>query len=76
MGTLRSLSDLLERTARESPEKIAVTVPGGRSVTYAELATLSDRVRDRLVYMGVRRGDRVGLRLHKSIDAVATIFGA
>jgi amino acid adenylation domain-containing protein len=75
MGTLRSLSDLLERTARESPEKIAVTVPGGRSVTYAELSTLSDRVRDRLVFMGVRRGDRVGLRLHKSIDAVATIFG-
>ena len=26
--------------------------------------------------MGVRRGDRVGLRLHKSIEAVATIFGA
>ncbi len=72
----RSLADLLERSAREFPEKVAVTVPEGRSVTYSELSLLSDRMRDRLVHLGVRRGDRVGLRLHKSIDAVATIFGA
>jgi len=72
----RSLAGLLEHTAREFPENVAVTVPGGRSVTYSELSALSDRVRDRLVHMGVRHGDRVGLRLHKSIDAVATIFGA
>ncbi|MFC4312490.1 amino acid adenylation domain-containing protein [Steroidobacter flavus] len=76
MSTVRSLASLLERSAREFPENIAVTVPGGRSVTYSELCELSDRVRDRLVHMGVRRGDRVGLRLHKSIEAVATIFGA
>jgi len=72
----RSLAGLLEHTARELPENVAVTVPGGRSVTYSELSALSDRVRDRLVHMGVRPGDRVGLRLHKSIDAVAAIFGA
>jgi amino acid adenylation domain-containing protein len=76
MNAVRSLASLLERTAREFPEKVAVTVPGGRSVTYAELSTLSDRVRDRLISMGVRQGDRVGMRLHKSIDGVATIFGA
>lgn len=75
MSAVRSLADLLEHSAREFPEKIAVTVPGGRSVTYAELSALSDRVRDRLVHMGVRHGDRVGLRLRKSIEAVATIFG-
>lgn len=74
--SVRSLAGLLEHTARAFPEKVAVTVPGGRSVSYSELSALSDRVRDRLVHMGVRRGDRVGLRLHKSIEAVATIFGA
>nr|WP_298721438.1 amino acid adenylation domain-containing protein [uncultured Steroidobacter sp.] len=76
MSAIRSLAGLLDQTAREFPEKVAVTVPGGRSVTYSELSALSDRVRDRLVHRGVRRGDRVGLRLHKSIEAVATIFGA
>jgi amino acid adenylation domain-containing protein len=76
MSTVRSLAGLLEHTAREFPGKVAVKVPGGRSITYSELSMLSDLVRDRLIYMGVRRGDRVGLRLRKSIDAVATIFGA
>lgn len=76
MSAVRSLAGLLEHTAREYPEKVAVTVPGGRSVTYSELSALSDGVRDRLVHMGVRQGDRVGLRLHKSIESVATIFGA
>lgn len=76
MSAVRSLAGLLEHSAREFPDKVAVTVPGGRRVTYSELSALSDRIRDRLVHMGLRRGDRVGLRLHKSIEAVATIFGA
>ncbi len=75
MSTAQSLADLLEASARKDPQKIAVTVPGGRSITYAQLSTLSDLLRDRLMHMGVRRGDRVGLRLHKCIESVATIFG-
>lgn len=47
----------------------------GPRITYAELDRLSDRVRDRLVHLGVGSGDRVGLQLHKSIDGVAAIFG-
>lgn len=76
MASTRCLTDLLDESARRFPEQIAVTVPGGASVTYASLAALSDRLRDRLVHLGVRRGDRVGLRLHKSIDAVVTLFAA
>jgi amino acid adenylation domain-containing protein len=69
------LADLLTRSAERRPHETAVVVPDGASVTYAELATLSDRVRDRLWHIGVRAGDRVGLRLHKAIDGVAAIFG-
>src|SRR5262245_37400499 len=76
MAATTHLTDLLDQSARRFPDKVAVTVPGGRSVTYAELSTLSDRLRDRLVQLGVRRGDRVGLHLHKSIDSVVTLFGA
>jgi amino acid adenylation domain-containing protein len=70
------LAALLDESARRQPEAVAVRVPGGQQVTYAELAALSDRMRDRLVHLGVRPGDRVGMRLHKSIDGVVTLFGA
>src|SRR5688572_8900956 len=57
------------------PERTAVEEPGHGSVTYRELAILSDRLRDRLSAFGVRPGDRVGIYMRKSIDAVASIFG-
>lgn len=45
------------------------------SITYSELAALSERLRNRLHRLGVRNGDRVGIYQRKSIDAVAAIFG-
>ena len=71
----RSLIDLLEASVRQHPAKPAVMLPGGQVLTYAQLGALSDRVCDRLAQLGVRPGDRVGMRLHKSVDGVATIFG-
>jgi non-ribosomal peptide synthetase component F len=66
----------LERATEHWPDRIAVEEPGGPAVTYRELSALSDRVRDRLAHMGVRRGDRVGVYMRKCVDTVATIFGA
>jgi len=57
------------------PDHAAVEEPGRGRLSYRELASLSDRLRDRLVALGVRPGDRVGICLPKSIDAVAAIFG-
>jgi amino acid adenylation domain-containing protein len=62
-------------SARRHPERTAIRVPGGRSLSYRELAALSDLFRDHLWRLGVVPGDRVGLRLHKSLDAVVAIFG-
>ena len=72
----RRLTDLLDASARRSPDRVAVNVPGGRSITYAELAAVTDRLRDHFVRLGVQRGDRVGMRLHKSLDSVITLFAA
>ncbi len=57
------------------PENTAVVEPGQASVSYRELHDLSDRVRDFLYAGGVRKGDRVGIYLRKSIDTVAIIYG-
>jgi amino acid adenylation domain-containing protein len=66
----------LDRWAAERPDATAVEDPArGTALTYRELAELSDRARDRLWQMGVRPGDRVGIYMRKSLDAVATIFG-
>jgi amino acid adenylation domain-containing protein len=51
-------------------------MPPTGSISYSELVRLSDRVRDRLAALGVRRGDRVGIYLPKSIDSLASLFGA
>ena len=65
----------LDESARIRGDHVAIRDPGVGSVSYRELAELSDLLRDRLLRLGVHPGDRVGIYLRKSIDAVASIFG-
>ena len=66
----------LIRSAQRSPQALAVVEPGTGSMNYGELDALSDRLRDRLAALGVGKGDRVGLYMRKSIDALTVMFGA
>lgn len=75
MQRAATLIDLLEPAAMLRPGHVAVEEPTAGAVTYAELWSLSDRFAARLREAGVRIGDRVGLCLPKSIDAVAAILG-
>jgi amino acid adenylation domain-containing protein len=70
-----SLHRYLAASARRAPHALAVVEPGGGAIAYADLDRLSDRVRDRLRAIGVEPGDRVGIHLRKSIDAVAALYG-
>jgi acyl-CoA synthetase (AMP-forming)/AMP-acid ligase II len=70
----RSLAQLLVRSETSRPNHVAIEdLPDG-SITYAELAALVGRTAARLRAMGVQRGDRVGVYMSKSIDAVAAIL--
>jgi amino acid adenylation domain-containing protein len=71
----RSLHQLLDLSASRFPDKVAVEEAETGSIRYSELAHLSDRVRDRLRQLRVEPGDRVGICMRKSADAVASIFG-
>lgn len=75
MSGRSALHDTLDASARRWPDRVAVENPDGGTIAYRDLAALSDRLRDRLVRLGVSPGDRVGIYLTKSIDAVAAILG-
>ena len=75
MVGIARLDGLLSESAGRFPHRIAVEEPGARSLSYQQLATASDLIRDQLVHHDVRAGDRVGLYLEKSIASVAAIFG-
>jgi len=70
------LHRFLTNSAQRRAEHIAVVDPTRDvEISYRDLERLSDRLRDRLVQIGVSPGDRVGIYLPKSIDSVAAIFG-
>lgn len=68
------LHEKLAQSAREYPDWPAVVAREG-TITYAELDAASDRLAVRLVELGVGIGDRVGLFLPKSLNAVIGIYG-
>ncbi|MBL8667669.1 MAG: AMP-binding protein [Rhodospirillales bacterium] len=65
--------DFLRDSAQRLPDKVAL-VCGGRRLTFAELDAMSNRLAAALRQGGVRRGDRVGIFLNNSVDAVVGIF--
>lgn len=68
------MHDLLAESAARFPDRVAV-VDGERSATYAELDATANRLAHLLAECGVRYGDRVGLYLEKSLEAVTGIYG-
>jgi amino acid adenylation domain-containing protein len=75
MNNQKTLDQLLVLSAQKYPSRIAVEETEEGTITYHDLNQLSDRLKDRLIHLGVCPGDRVGIQLRKSIDAVASIFG-
>src|SRR5688572_26903683 len=76
MQSFPSLHAMLDAVASKRSEHTAIEDPPDGRISYGALAALSVRVRDRLIALGVRPGDRVGIYVRKSIDAVAAQFGA
>jgi amino acid adenylation domain-containing protein len=75
VSTPKALFEFLEHSANIDPDGTAIIEPGQGSITYGELNALANQLRDRLYQLGISRGDRVGIYLHKSIDSLAAILG-
>jgi amino acid adenylation domain-containing protein len=66
------LTDILHEGVRRNPLGVAVREPGAE-ITYRELDELANRVARALLERGVVPGDRVGIWMPKSIDAVTAM---
>lgn len=69
----KSLSQLFEKRAEESPDKIAYLCRG-QSITYKELNTKANKIAYYLLEKGVKEGQRIGICLEKSFDLIAAII--
>jgi amino acid adenylation domain-containing protein len=70
-----SLTAIFRRTVRDFGNRPAVAGPN-RTISYAELDSISDGIAGSLRKIGIRPGARVGILRRKSIETVAGIYGA
>src|SRR5207248_11560105 len=68
------LHQLLRESAERRPDAEAVRLLD-QALTYGELEKLSNQLAHALIEIGVVSGDRIGIYLHKSPAAIASIFG-
>jgi acyl-CoA synthetase (AMP-forming)/AMP-acid ligase II len=67
---------ILEVLEGGAADKIAVTVSGGPSVTYADLRKQVDDLVLQLNRLGLGRGDRIGIALGNGLEMVASFLAA
>jgi len=68
------LQQLLSQSATEFPDRHALLFREQR-LTYRELDRKSNQLAALLAAQGVRRGDRVGILLNKSLECIVSLFG-
>jgi amino acid adenylation domain-containing protein len=65
----------LEASAKRLPDKTAL-VCDERRLTYAQIDEMANRLANAFIARGIRRGDRVGIYLNNTVEAVVGIFAA
>ena len=68
------IPDLLQSVADKYPEKTAVRQKA-RTITFLELYIESLKMKTLILEWGIKKGDRVGILLDKSIEQIVSMFG-
>ena len=63
-------ADWIARAAREHPQRVFLRTPAGRALSYAALQTQTAQFAAALAQHGVLAGDRIAVRIEKSVEAV------
>ena len=67
------VGQVLERSAAEVPDKIAV-VDGVKSVTYSALNSMANSLAVSLAEIGLKKGDRIAIYMPNSIEFMAAFY--
>ncbi|GAB1644402.1 non-ribosomal peptide synthetase [Krasilnikovia sp. MM14-A1259] len=70
----RTLADLFAEAVATHPDAVAVS-HGDRTVTYRELASLTDRLAHRLIRAGIGAEDVVAVRTRRGLASVVALLG-
>ena len=68
------LQHLLSNSADKYPKNPAV-IYQDNSITYKEIDEQTDKLAATLISTGIKKGDRVGIYINKSIPSIVSIFG-
>ena len=74
MSMIYLLPQAVDQSADKYPDHEAMRF-NGQGLTYAELAHRTDKLARLLIDQGVRKGDRVGIYLNKSLESAVAIYG-
>ena len=72
--TANFLHDIIDQTAERLPDKPLFRFDD-QVLTYAQVVEMTNRLANLLQDQGVRRGSRVGIFLHKSMESAVALFG-
>ena len=75
-GRPRSLVEMLRATVDKTPDHEAIVELGGERIDYRQLWERSARAAGGLKALGVKRGDRVAIRLGNGVDWCVAFFAA
>jgi malonyl-CoA/methylmalonyl-CoA synthetase len=70
MAALADPSDWIDASAHQQPQRPFLRTPAGREITYAALLEQSAQFATALTRCGVQQGDRVAVRVEKSVEAI------
>ncbi|HEY0513755.1 MAG TPA: amino acid adenylation domain-containing protein, partial [Thermoanaerobaculia bacterium] len=73
-GPEACIHDLVQAQVERTPDRIAA-VDGEAALTYRELEDRASRLAHRLLRLGVRPGDRVGICVERSVSMLCSILG-
>jgi len=69
-----NIKEMLEKTAREVPQKTAIVL-GSQRVSYHELDERSNRIANVLISLGMKRGDHVAILMSYTPEWIINYFG-
>ena len=69
-----NLTEIIKISARDHANKIAFR-QANHEISYQQLATISNKLAYALVDNGLKKGDRVGIYMTRSIESVYAVYG-